>query len=111
MEVLAPAAGRVAVRGEGELVLRIAEAEFLFLEGLEPGSCALEPGAEVNRGQALARASGPLTVFLQDGLERGRAEGIPMRYFGYRADGRAAESGVPIPPQEVAQVESGAGGD
>ncbi|MSR63102.1 MAG: hypothetical protein EXS08_11730 [Planctomycetes bacterium] len=104
LTVLAPAAARVAARAEGELVLCVAEAEYLFFEGLEPGSCALEPGAEVSRGQVLASAAGPLTVFLQDGLERGRAEGVPMRYFGYRSDGRVADSGVPIPPQVVVNL-------
>jgi hypothetical protein len=40
-------------------------------------------------------------VHLQDAPAVGRGEGIPMRYWGYRLHGRPAESGVPIPPQEV----------
>lgn len=103
--VLSPGAGTVRTLGRGRggefVVLEIAEREFCVVEGLDEGSIGLAPGATVVPGAALGCASGTLFVHLQDEPEEGHGEGIPMRYWGYSVDGRLAESGVPIPPQEV----------
>jgi hypothetical protein len=102
--VLAPAPGRIVAREAGRfggrLVLEVAPEAFLVLDGLAAGD-GLEPGASVQAGQPLGQASSRLCVFLMDGPGYGRAEGIPMRFWGYVADGRPVEAGVPIPPQRV----------
>jgi len=72
------------------------------LEGLAPGSCELASGARVRAGDALGRGGDLLFVHLQDRPAPGAGEGVPMRYWHYVVDGRRAESGVPVPPQEVA---------
>lgn len=106
LDVLAPAAGTLLGRSPGRngevLVLATGAREFCVLDGLVPGTCALASGATVKAGDPLGTAREPLTVHLQDLSEPGRGEGIPMRYWNYLADGRAAESGVPVPPQWVA---------
>jgi hypothetical protein len=105
LPIVAPAAGavvgRTSTRSGEALVLATAPGEFCVLEGLEPGSCTLEAGASVAAGERIGTASGRLSMHLQDAPAPGRGEGIPMRYWGYRLHGRPAESGVPIPPQEV----------
>lgn len=104
LAVVAPAAGTVierrAQRGGEALVLATGAGEYCVIAGLEPGSCTLEVGAAVQPGERLGRAP-EVAVHLQDSPEAGRGEGIPMRYWGYRLHGRAAESGIPIPPQDV----------
>jgi hypothetical protein len=109
--VVAPADGEVVARASGRggelLVVATAGPEFCVLEGL--GETLVAPRERVARGQRLGRSHGLLYVHLQDAPEPGRGEGIPMRYFGYRADGREAAAGVPVPPQEVAGVEPDAG--
>jgi hypothetical protein len=105
LRVCAPAAGELLARVDGRegvgLVLRTGEREFCVLEGLAPEAGGLAPGARVAAGTPLGRAPGVLTMHLKDRPEPGRGEGIPLRFFGYLADGRAAESGVPVPPQSV----------
>ncbi len=111
LAVCAPADGtllaRHAGRGGEVLVLATGVDEYCVLEGLEPGSGALAPGARVGAGEPLGTARELLRVHLQDRAEPGRGEGVPMRYWNYVADGRAAEAGVPAPPQEVACPASG----
>lgn len=105
LEVVAPAAGTLRATGRGRgglwVLLEIRAEESVVLEGLEEGSCTLEVGARVAEGERLGRASGILLVHLQDRPEAGTGEGVPMRFWGYRADGRRAESGIPVPPQVV----------
>jgi hypothetical protein len=107
LTVLAPAAGTLRARAPGRggdaLVLCVGEREFLVLEGIDALSCTLESGAEVAQGERLGLAPGVLYAHLQDAPEAGHGEGIPLRYWSYLADGRAAEAGVPVPPQEVAR--------
>lgn len=107
--VLAPADGTLLARGAGRLgetlVLQTAPGEYCVLEGLAPGSCGLGTGAAVRTGERLGLASGWLGAHLQDQPEAGAGEGIPMRYWNYQADGRPAESGVPVPPQTVARLQ------
>jgi len=105
LQVVAPVAGRVLALERGprgqRVVLQVSGTEFLVLEGLEPGSLSAEVGQTVAPGQPLGRAPALLFVHLQDGPRVGRCEGIPMRFWGYRVDGRRAESGTPVPPQKV----------
>ncbi|NOT31527.1 MAG: hypothetical protein HOP15_13855 [Planctomycetes bacterium] len=106
LAVCAPAAypplGRSGGRRGEVLVLATGAREYCVLEGLVPNSCALASGATVNAGDPLGVAHEFLTAHLQDHPEPGRGEGVPMRYWNYLANGRSAEVGVPVPPQEVA---------
>ena len=110
LRVVAPAGGRLVSRTPGRdgevLVLATGAEEYCVLDGLELDA-TLAPGAGVEPGEPLGRAPRLLFVHLQDRPEPGSGEGIPMRFWGYLADGRAAESGIPVPPQEVASTTPG----
>lgn len=105
LRVVAPAAGAVVARTTGRvgeiLVLATAAGEACFLEGIEASTLAVGVGEAVVTGQPLGTSADVLYVHLQDSPEPGSGEGIPLRYFGYRVHGRAAEAGVPVPPQVV----------
>lgn len=105
LAVVAPAAGRVVRVEEGRigrrLVLETGAREFCVLEGFGPGPIACAPGESVDAGDVLGTAPGLLFLHLQDDPEPGHGEGIPLRLWSYRVDGRAVEAGVPIPPQVV----------
>jgi hypothetical protein len=113
LAVVAPAAGKVVRLEEGrigrKLVLVTGEQEFCVLDGLAPESVTVAPGEAVAAGDALGSAAGLFFLHLQDDPEPGSGEGIPLRIWSYRVDGRAVEAGVPIPPQVVEPqvVESG----
>ena len=111
LEVVAPASASLVARSRGRfgevLVLATGAGEYCVLDGLEVEG-ALAQGSHVEGGAPLGKASGCLSVHLQDQPEPGCGEGIPMRFWSYRADGREAESGVPMPPQEVASLEAAA---
>lgn len=108
LRVVSPASGTLVARSQGRtgqvLVLATGADEFCVLEGLEQGADAQAPGSIVDAGEPLGRARGSLFVHLQDRPEPGSGEGIPMRFWGYRVDGRTAESGIPVSPQEVAST-------
>lgn len=107
--VLLPADGRLVAREPGRfgerVVLEVAPETYLVLDGLGPGADGPGPGVALRAGEPLGRAATKLCVFLMDGPRYGRSEGIPMRFWGYAADGRPVEAGVPIPPQRVAPLE------
>lgn len=111
LEVLAPADGTLLDLAAGRmgdvLVLATGVGEYCVLEGLVPGSCSLTPGSAVRAGERLGSGAAWLSVHLQDRPSPGAGEGIPMRYWNYEADGRTAESGVPVPPQEVSRAVPG----
>lgn len=111
LRVVAPARGVFLARARGRtgevLVLSTAPGEFCVLEGLAADSLTLAAGATVEAGDALGEAQGVLHVHLQDAPEPGRGEGIPLRFFDYRAQGRLAEAGTPIPPQVVSAAAGG----
>jgi len=121
--VLAPAAGRVvsAVDGEpdrppgargsadepfgNQLVILVAEGEYLFLAHLLAGSLEVEVGDVVVPGQVLARvghsglstvvAEPHLALHLQTTPDAGRGEAIPWKFHDYEANGRPVEAGLP----------------
>lgn len=111
LPVVAPAPGTIVKRAQGRegeiLVLATGADEFCVLDGLEVDVEALAPGSAVSAGEPLGRVAGLLCIHLQDQAEPGRGEGIPMRFWSYLVDGRPAEAGVPIPPQEVASTAPG----
>jgi hypothetical protein len=91
--------------------LHSAEYEFFVLEGLVEITEGLLENGEVQRGARLGRVGGTLTAYLQDSPEPGRGEGVPLRFWDYRASGRLAEVGVPVPPQELVDASSEVGPD
>jgi len=114
LAVLAPCAATVVDHARGRagegVVLAVGEHEYFVLEGLDEGSFTGEAGERVQEGKALGSASGVLYAHLQDRPEAGEGEGIPMRFWWYRVEGRLAESGVPVPPQAVAAEAAGGPG-
>lgn len=119
LAVVAPAQASLIERRAGRagdvLVLAVGEREFFVLEGIDPDSSSCAPGTMLLAGQHLGLASGVLYAYLQDAPGWGEGEGVPLRYWNYRVEGRAAEAGVPVPPQEVepqeVELESGRGAD
>ncbi len=111
LRVLSPAPGKIVNRSPGRggevLVLATGADEFCVLDGLELDTDVPTLGASLDAGEPLGRARGLLFVHLQDQQEPGSGEGIPMRFWSYLVDGRAAESGIPVPPQEIASTTSG----
>jgi len=110
LAVVAPASASLVARSRGRfgevLVLATGEGEYCVLDGLEVEGDP-RPGSRLEAGMPLGHARGLLSVHLQDLPDPGSGEGIPMRYWSFLADGREAESGVPVPPQEVASRGSG----
>ena len=80
------------------VLVGVREREVLVLEGLAP-SPAPAAGSELRAGDVVGRLAGErLAVFLADGVELGRSEGIPMRFAlpGAGAAGRRALAVGPI---------------
>lgn len=84
------------------IVLDVAPGEFLYLCHLKPGSLRVRRGDTVTRGQEIARVGNSgntsephLHIHLQDAPDRVIAEGIPLRFHGYRSGGRLVDSGMP----------------
>jgi hypothetical protein len=110
LKVVAPAAATLEriIPGSGAalVVLSTGRNEYCLLEGLERLSPDLRAGCSLVPGSALGESAHRLTVHLQDSVEPGMGEGIPLRFWDYRANGRLAEVGVPVPPQEVSEPTS-----
>jgi len=86
--------------GGNQIVLRVADDEYLFLCHLKPGSVRVKKGDVVSAGQEIARignsgnTSEPhLHIHLQDELDFG--EGLPLYFYGYKSDGKYVERGMP----------------
>jgi hypothetical protein len=121
--VLAPAAGLVARVSDdtpdtwpapapegaplygNQVVIEVAEGEYVLLGHLMAGSVAVAVGQRVAAGDAVGRvgASGTLratqgphvAVHLQTTPDERWGEAIPWSFHGYETDGRVIESGVP----------------
>ena len=118
-EVYAPAGGVViqALGGEPDhqpgkfdpnnilgnhVVVRVDDEEYLFLAHLKRGSLEVRPGDVVEQGQLVARCGNSgrsytphLHVHLQNQRGFPMAEGLPLRFSGYRADGDYVALGMP----------------
>ena len=120
LPVLAPAKGTVYTTSDGDpdmpigvlgggkdacgnqVVVQVAQDQFLFFCHLQPGSILVKKGDLVTTGQVLGRVGnsgnsyGPhLHMHLQDGPKLHLAEGIPMYFHGYRVGGQFVERGMP----------------
>ncbi len=113
-EVVAPADGTVVRSDEARWVARVAEGEYLVLEGLGPVSDPTGPaarhrevGASVAAGDALGPGgSGPagLVLYLADQDQPRAGEGIPLRFSDTLADGRSLGAANPARGQRVRAV-------
>ena len=84
------------------VVLRIEEGVYLFLAQLRQGSVVVEPSQKVERGETVGecgnsgRAVEPhVHVHLQDRVQFPVAQGLPLRFSNYEADGEPVEKGMP----------------
>lgn len=118
--VLAPAPGKVVVAIDnildnppGELVsnsvfgnhvvLKVAGDEYLYLAHLQRGSLAVEAGDEVAAGAPLGKCGNSgrtiephLHVHAQDRLGFPIAQGLPLRFDAFFADGKRVEDAMPV---------------
>ncbi len=85
------------------VVIRVGEGEYLFLGHLKRGSLEVGASDEVVPGQLLARCGNSgrsytphLHVHLQNKRAFPIAEGLPLRFSHYLADGEAVEQGMPV---------------
>ncbi|HEX5105672.1 MAG TPA: M23 family metallopeptidase [Pirellulaceae bacterium] len=119
LPVLAPADGKVIAvldgrpdqpiavlggepAGGNQVVIEVAPREFLFLCHLSRGSILVKEGDPVSVGQPLAKVGNSgntsephLHIHLQDTPRLHVGEGIPLLFWGYRADGRWIDRGMP----------------
>lgn len=122
LPILSPAAGKIVctvdsfpdmpigVLGGGTMnnpggniiIIEVASKEFLVLCHLKPKSIKTKVGDIVEQGQALAllgnsgNTSEPhIHIHLQDGNINSVAEGIPLYFHNYIADGKIVKKGIP----------------
>ncbi len=89
--------------GGNQVVIEVAPNEYLFLCHLQPGSVTVKVGDRVTAGQPVAKVGNSgntsephLHVHLQDAPPMdAMAEGIPLYFHRYRADGQYIERGMP----------------
>ncbi|MDQ3331363.1 MAG: M23 family metallopeptidase [Planctomycetota bacterium] len=86
--------------GGNQIVLRVADGEYLFLCHLKPGSVRVKKGDVVVAGREIARVGNSgntsephLHIDLQDDVDFG--EGLPLYFYGYTSDGKYVERGMP----------------
>lgn len=118
--VLAPVAGEVVEARSGEadqapgeqdsanvlgnyLIIEVDDAEYLFMAHLKEGSLEVGSGDEVEPGEPVAKcgnsgrtATPHLHVHLQNSREFPMAEGLPLRFSDYIADGEPVDEGMPL---------------
>lgn len=94
--------GKVKNAGGNQVVIQVAENEFLFICHLQPGSIKVKAGDKVRAGDALGlvgnsgNTSEPhIHIHLQDSLKDYSGEGIPMYFHNYRLDTKVIERGIP----------------
>lgn len=118
--VYAPVAGYV-VRAEGHVVdntpgevnpesvfgnnvvIEVSPSEYVFVTNLKHQSLTVRAGDEVTADQVIGRCGNSgrsiephVHVHAQDRLDFPLAQGLPMRFSRYEADGEAVEKGMPI---------------
>jgi hypothetical protein len=88
--------------GGNQIIIKVAEKQFLFLCHLQPGSIDVQPGDKVEEGQVIARignsgnTSEPhLHIHLQDTPDLFLGEGIPLYFRQYRVGSTVVQRGVP----------------
>ena len=124
-DVHAPAAGMViqAMGGEEDhqpgsfdpnrilgnhVVIQIDEGEYLFMAHMRRGSLKVRPGDQVEQGQLVGQCGNSgrsftphLHVHLQNSRAFPMAEGLPLRFSAYYADGEPTELGMPRGVEDV----------
>ena len=93
---------KVKNAGGNQLVIEVAEKEFLFTCHLQPGSVRVKPGDRVAAGDEVGlvgnsgNSSEPhIHIHLQDSPKDHQGEGIPMYFHGYRLGDSVIERGIP----------------
>lgn len=97
------------------VILDLGEGEFAVLAHLENGSVRVAPGQRIEPGAEIGRCgnSGNTTephlhFHLQDAPRFGTAEGLPVSFADYVADGERLARGEPVRGQTVANAPDGA---
>jgi murein DD-endopeptidase MepM/ murein hydrolase activator NlpD len=94
--------GKVKNAGGNQVVIQVAEKEFLFTCHLQPGSINFKVGDKVVAGDELGRAGNSgnssephIHIHLQDSPKDHAGEGIPMYFHNYRLGSSVIERGIP----------------
>jgi murein DD-endopeptidase MepM/ murein hydrolase activator NlpD len=94
--------GKVKNAGGNQVIIQVAEKEFLFICHLQPGSIHVKPGDRILAGDVLGRvgnsgnSSEPhIHIHLQDSPKDHGGEGIPMYFHNYLLGGSVIERGIP----------------
>jgi murein DD-endopeptidase MepM/ murein hydrolase activator NlpD len=95
-------AGKVKNPGGNQVIIQVADKEFLFICHLQPGSIKIVPGDQVSAGDEVGRvgnsgnSSEPhIHIHLQDSPEDYRGEGIPLYFHNYRLENKLIDRGIP----------------
>lgn len=85
------------------IVVRVDEEEYLFMAHLKRGSLEVGAGDQIRSGQQVAscgnsgRTISPhLHIHIQNTSDFPIAEGLPLRFSDYEANGQAVEIGMPL---------------
>ncbi len=88
--------------GGNQIVIKVADHQYLFLCHLKPGSIAVKPGDKVVQGETIARVGNSgntsephLHVHLQNIPVDMIGEGIPLYFHDYRVGDAIVERGMP----------------
>jgi murein DD-endopeptidase MepM/ murein hydrolase activator NlpD len=94
--------GKVKNAGGNQVIIQVAEKEFLFICHLQPGSINVKPGDKVVAGDEVGRAGNSgnssephIHIHLQDSPKDYGGEGIPMYFHNYRMGSRVIKRGIP----------------
>jgi len=95
-------AGKVKNAGGNQVIIEVAEKEFLFLCHLQPGTINFKPGDKIVAGDEVGRvgnsgnSSEPhIHIHLQDSPKDHSGEGIPLYFHNYRMEGSVIARGIP----------------
>lgn len=95
-------AGQVKNAGGNQVVIQVAEKEFVFICHLRPGTINFKPGDKVIAGDEVGRtgnsgnSSEPhIHIHLQNSPKDQGGEGIPLYFYNYRVGSKVVEKGVP----------------
>jgi murein DD-endopeptidase MepM/ murein hydrolase activator NlpD len=96
------AAEKVKNVGGNQVVIQVAEKEFLFICHLQPATINVKIGDRVIAGDEIGRAGNSgnssephIHIHLQDSPKDQDGEGIPMYFYNYRVGDRVIEKGIP----------------
>ncbi len=94
------------------VVIRVAEEEYLFMAHFREGSLQVGAGDDVVAGQKVAQCGNSgrshtphLHIHLQKSSSFPLAEGLPLRFVDYLADGELVDEGMPVGSEDYEEAD------